>query len=177
MLDGASSIQHRNDRPPAARDVAPLFRGWHTLPSNQKEPYRKITEGHIISPIAGDEGIGQWEYVYSAAANPTLKRRALESSGGFENYARSSIIPYMLGRIGYKNFGKALIPWIANGWPMAQTLQAYVRTGAHELLGLMQDGMAVTLGANQTGFCYTNGIGHGSSCPNHTSRRYQFGWD
>ena len=43
---------------------------------------------------------------------------------------------------------------------MAQTLQAYVRTGAHELLGLMQDGMAVTLGANQTGFCYTNGIGH-----------------
>ena len=43
---------------------------------------------------------------------------------------------------------------------MAQTLQAFVRTGAHELLGLMQDGMAVTLGANQTGFCYTNGIGH-----------------
>ena len=126
----------------------------------EREPYRKITEGHIISPIAGDEGIGQWEYVYSAAANPTLKRRALESSGGFENYARSSIIPYTLGRIGYKNFGKALGPWIANGGPMAQALQAFVRTGAHGLLGLMQDGMAVTLGANQTGFCYTNGIGH-----------------
>ena len=49
------------------------------------------------------------------AANPTLKRRALESSGGFENYAKVSIIPYMLGKIGYKNLGKALGPWIANG--------------------------------------------------------------
>lgn len=127
------------------------------------EPYRKITEDHIISPVAGDDGIGQWEYAYSPAANPALRQRALglpSPGGGFDRFARFTILPYMRGKIGYKNLGKASAPWIGNSWPMAQILQAYIRTGARELLGLMQDGMAVTLGANQTGFCYTNGIGH-----------------
>jgi endoglucanase len=122
--------------------------------------YRALIEKRIVSPIAGDPGIDQWEYVQSPAANPALRRRILQASGGFERDARNSVQPYMLGRIGYKNLGKAQIPWIANGGPVTEVLQAYIRTRAPEFLGLLQDGLAVTLGANQTGFCYTNGIGH-----------------
>ena len=126
----------------------------------EADTYRAIIEKRIVSSTAGNAGIDQWEYAYSPAANPALRRRALTASGGFERDARNSVQPYMIGKIGYKNLAKAQITWIGNGGPVIEVLQAYVRTGAHEFLGLLQDGLAVTLGANQTGFCYTNGVGH-----------------
>ena len=124
--------------------------------------YRKVVEECINKGyyIAGDAGMGLWEYVLAAKADPRLRSRVQNAGGGFGQRARTSIETYMRGHIGYKNLSSASNSWIGNGGPYPQVLQAYLTIGAHEFLGLLQDGLAVTLGANQTGFCYTNGIGY-----------------
>ncbi len=127
----------------------------------ERDGYRAIIEGYIKGGygLYGLPGTGLWEYVYSPRADPTLKRRVLTAAGGFQQAQFNSITPYMKGRIGYKNLQTKGSRYISNGWPVGNVLTAYIRTGAPDLIGMMQDGQAYTLGANQYGASYTNGLG------------------
>jgi endoglucanase len=158
----------------------------------ERNAYRAIIEKYISAgpTHSGYTGIGLWEYVYSPAANSKLKNAVLNAAGGFQQLQTISVTPYMTGKIGYKNHSTINNTYIANSWPFVATLQAYIGTGALNLLGMMQDGQAVTLGANQTGFSYTNGLGYRnlSRTTLHLDARYlglteapngitHYGWD